>query len=1043
MSAFEAWVRFAPGNVIFPSDLSDFTGFMIAKFVVDEVTAGIRELAKDNVITLKGEMPSLSRSFRYLLRFKRDKKNEGYELLPKSGFQDAKRLPWTINLLTWALMTEIRTLTPVGDIRSQVSLIFPQASSDVNEAMLKSAPFFKELMDQSDYYRLQKIILLRRGWPGQGQIAKIRKLKTDVIEKLAAHIERAPHELCFYAHAKEYKLGEMPFAGLKDVVAEMSCSSGVPSTCGNLQMAAACFYNHLKEGRSRFGHTAFVRSDTVTRFTASQQQRDGYGQIAAGACMWLARNGHILFLDAAGEEIPSEEWFLDVRPIVDIQFPRDYRIKQRITGHLKRIHANFLASQGRFSMREPDSPLVAATGGVCNAKQRLAMDHIMDNWLTIVQGGPGSGKTFLGVKHLCAIVDWPGVLTHVGRQAVALCDLLGGSHENARTIHSAYYSMKESVIIKEYNCKKDVLILDEVYNADDWTFEKALSTCPEACRLIMVGDPDQIRPIPGEKGAGTPALDIAKAFPEHVIFLDENMRQRDDTHVIHSVVTAVRKKNPTAIDWGHDLEKHAAVLMMRPLPSAPQSAHLEVLFQLIARLRKDIGEPGSVGEHNWQLISFFNGNDPEKQGDGIIQLNQYVETYLERNGFFKGRPKYKINARLTLYPGFKLMFGAKFIPDKSLHIKGQSKGKEKVVYDEVCNGQIEVVQSVKQIKVPGTKSNCWQVRCVSRSKIPGAKGTTFLINAGLHVDAGRVYPAWAVTSNKSMGGECNNVGVYMPPGVEKSSFDRSNFYVAVSRPIHFLAVVGSHKEISAMVMRDPPVIRSGLLMYLQAAASSVRGHDWKKEDMRLSETAVLVHEALGGQEALYDQTRRKVAKIPAGARCAQPVCQQSYMSFHKEAKKARKGMTTEKVREYNAAIVKRFNARLYEGGDRPPRPTDPDYATAIATFVPVLDEQEEQHEEEEAEAADIRELFVKGRFRPREEADAPVEEAATAVALQPLHKRAKRPPLSIPVVIRAIAEEDEEEADDEEEEEDEDVTQPKPVVDEQEWDISVPMDESD
>jgi hypothetical protein len=76
------------------------------------------------------------------------------------------------------------------------------------------------------------------------------------------------------------------------------------------------------------------------------------------------------------------------------------------------------------------------------------------------------------VDHLATIFHWTEILTHVGRQAVSLCDRLGGSAENACTIHSAYHRQKGNAIRMRYNEKKEILILDEVYNADDWTFEK-------------------------------------------------------------------------------------------------------------------------------------------------------------------------------------------------------------------------------------------------------------------------------------------------------------------------------------------------------------------------------------------------------------------------------------------------------------------------------------------------------------------------------------------------------------------------------------------
>ncbi len=43
MAYIEAWVRFAgPHCVLFPKDMGDFDGYMIAKFVVCEIVSGPR-----------------------------------------------------------------------------------------------------------------------------------------------------------------------------------------------------------------------------------------------------------------------------------------------------------------------------------------------------------------------------------------------------------------------------------------------------------------------------------------------------------------------------------------------------------------------------------------------------------------------------------------------------------------------------------------------------------------------------------------------------------------------------------------------------------------------------------------------------------------------------------------------------------------------------------------------------------------------------------------------------------------------------------------
>lgn len=399
------------------------------------------------------------------------------------------------------------------------------------------------------------------------------------------------------------------------------------------------------------------------------------------------------------------------------------------------------------------------------------------------------------------------VYTHVGRQAVGLCDRLGGSRENASTIHSAHHQRQKSthkaLLRIKYSERIEILVIDEVYNCDDHTMEMALSLASNASRVVLIGDPDQIMPIPGEEGAGTPAIDIAKAFAKHVVVLSENMRQQESARAIHDVVTAVRIKQPRSIAWSV-----ASNAVMRVDPPAMESvATLKgVLFPIIKRLRQGIHRD----EHAWQLVTFYNGFKPAEQGLGVKQLNEIVEEYMNTHEGGRKQNALEINGRLSMYPGFKFMITEKFEPHKSLRPAGLNKkkpaaqgkvmkkmaaaGNRDTMYSETCNGQIEVVKSIRKTRVKDSSSAAWIVECEPKGRC--VQGARLLINRALHVDPSAIQPAWAITSNKSMGGECKNVAVYVPTTIGRSFFDRSSLYVAVSRPIEWLGVVGRLKVCS-------------------------------------------------------------------------------------------------------------------------------------------------------------------------------------------------------------------------------------------------------
>lgn len=187
-------------------------------------------------------------------------------------------------------------------------------------------------------------------------------------------------------------------------------------------------------------------------------------------------------------------------------------------------------------------------------------------------------------------------------------------------------------------------------------------------------------------------------------------------------------------------------------------------------------------------------------------------------------------------------------------------------------------------------------------------------------------------------------------------FDRSNIYVAVSRPIQFLGVIGTTRTIRAMVMRDPPTIRSGLFMYLDDNGNGPNpentpfsGH-WKHPRREATEFAVNLHLAFRSEEegsSLFNQTHRTAFPVPTA------VCSTSYQAWSRAAKRAREKMDKKQLAMYDRQVEDRSQSRLYGSGMRMKRDTDPMTAEELQELadglVPMDEGQEEEEPEEEEE----------------------------------------------------------------------------------------------
>lgn len=632
--ATDMWVTFAGADYLrFPSDIREFEDFLIARVVMEQHVGGPgkRDLFPGCNLVIKGKMPTASPLFRYLLRVKKAKVDPHdrfaangqvtYEILPEAGFRDCQPLPWTVGRLRWALCNErIPGYYTASLANDAVNKLFPKETDYVEfkrgavgnmddepvpQSKLVNAPFWDDLQTMSEHYRLQHIINVKIAWPGS--VPEIRKMPVAKLRALAAHLSKTPHDLCFYRHSHSYGLGEMTYSHLNMFI-EAQKKAGVwnvesPPT-QPVHLTAAYLYQWLKEQRLRHGHTAFNKVESVERFKRDHTN-DQHSTRCLASLAWLIKERHLLFLNEQAMEISDRsQWFRDNDgPVKYLQLPRDQLLQERILSHLRRIYRNFLNKQGKFSVRSPEGCVPAVPKGVCNPKQKRVIDHVLNNPITIIQGGPGSGKTYTGVVQMSILFEWMEIQTHVGRQAVALCDLLGGSTENASTVHSSFHRRQANTVRREYLLNKEVAVADECYNMSDQEMEMFLASVPNASRVVFIGDPNQIRPIPGETGAGTPALDIARAFPQHVIYLDQNMRQREDAKAIHECVTAIRLRLPRSIVWGKTINdgrgKSDPVVLIQPNEQErnhTSQAFKDRMFEIIERLRKNIHS-----EHDWQV----------------------------------------------------------------------------------------------------------------------------------------------------------------------------------------------------------------------------------------------------------------------------------------------------------------------------------------------------------------------------------------------------------------------------------------------------------
>jgi exodeoxyribonuclease V alpha subunit len=160
--------------------------------------------------------------------------------------------------------------------------------------------------------------------------------------------------------------------------------------------------------------------------------------------------------------------------------------------------------------------------------QKEAIEMALSASLTVITGGPGTGKTTL-VRSLTAILQTQflkfALCSPTGRAAKRLEEATG---HPAQTIHRL---LKMNALTGEFTYNRqnpldvDLVLIDEVSMVDLALMYHLLEALPEHCALILVGDADQIPPV----GAGNILQSMIDSNQFTVVRLKEIFRQTEES----------------------------------------------------------------------------------------------------------------------------------------------------------------------------------------------------------------------------------------------------------------------------------------------------------------------------------------------------------------------------------------------------------------------------------------------------------------------------------------------------------------------------------
>lgn len=414
-------------------------------------------------------------------------------------------------------------------------------------------------------------------------------------------------------------------------------------------------------------------------------------------------------------------------------------------------------------------------------EQKQAVQAALCQGLTAITGGPGTGKT-TAIRCILAVLEQAGLSVELaaptGRAAKRMGEATG---REARTLHRLLeygFSSEEDQLSfgrdEDNPLACDALVVDEASMIDLMLMQRLLRALSPGCRLILVGDVDQLPPV----GAGDVLRAVLESGVTPAVRLKTIFRQAEQSLIVVNAHRVNRGEMPDLSVKNRDFffERKAdnesayqavEALVMRRIPGFLHCDRVRDIQVLCPMKKGDLG----VAALNLRLQQALNPPDPARR-----EAQFGGQTFREGDKVMQVRNNYQQAWRR--------------VGDLGLE---EGKG--------VFNGDVGYIQTVNR----------------------EAKQVTVLFEDGRAADIAfedmlDLTLAYAVSIHKSQGSEFPVVILPLLSG-PPMLMTRNLLYTAITRARQMVMVVGSERTVARMVENDTVVQRySGLLSTLRAFA---------------------------------------------------------------------------------------------------------------------------------------------------------------------------------------------------------------------------------
>lgn len=410
-------------------------------------------------------------------------------------------------------------------------------------------------------------------------------------------------------------------------------------------------------------------------------------------------------------------------------------------------------------------------------QQRQAMIDAIARGTLILTGGPGTGKTTT-LRGIITLLESMGetvaIAAPTGRAAKRIAELTGREAKTLHRLLEVKWNADDTASF-ERNEKNpldaDAVVVDEMSMVDTLLFESLLRAVKTGCRLILVGDTDQLPAV----GAGCVLQDLIESGTVPVVRLTQVFRQALESRIIlnaHRVVSG----QPMVFDNTGDCF------------FLPRSSTRDVMQTVL-----DLCHHRLPAAYGYTVFSGIQVLCPGRRGElGTAELDKRLQALL--NAPDDRRRELQVEG-MVLREGDKVMHTR-----NNYDIPWERDDGE--CGTGVFNGDIGILEQVRP------REGTLRVRYDDRVALYTKQ------------DAQDLELAYAITVHKSQGSEFDAVVLPLLRGTPKLCY-RNLLYTAITRAKKLLILVGSRETIDQMIQNDRRTRRyTGLCTFLRQAAES-------------------------------------------------------------------------------------------------------------------------------------------------------------------------------------------------------------------------------